>query len=163
MSWTKRQLVTAAFNELALADYDFDLSPEEEQAALVKLDTMMATWSAQDIDIGYAFGLSPDDTDLDQDSGLPLVAVEAVYLRLAIAIAGSKGKTVANTTKAGAKGAYDALLSYVAHQQLREQQLPSTLPRGAGDKPWRIDQPFMRKPDTSPLQIADDGGLAFGD
>jgi hypothetical protein len=29
MGWTKRALVTEAFGELALAGYDFDLSPEE--------------------------------------------------------------------------------------------------------------------------------------
>jgi tail accessory factor len=164
VSWTKRQLVEAAFGELALADYDFDISPEETQAALVKLDVMMATWAAQDVNVGYAFGLSPDDTDLDQDSGLPLVAVGAVYLKLAIDIAASKGKAVAGTTKAGAKAAYDALLSYVAQQQVRQQQLPITMPRGAGNKPWRaVDQPFSPRPDTAPLQIAEDGGLEFGD
>lgn len=164
MGWTKRQLVEAAFDELALAGYDFDLSPQETQAALVKLDVMMASWAALDVDVGYAFGLSPDDTDLDQDSGLPLVAVQAVYLKLAIAIAASKGKAVANTTKTGAKAAYDELLGYVAQRQVREQQLPNTVPRGAGNKPWRIyDQPFLRRENTEPLQLADDGGLVFGD
>ena len=78
MSWTKRQLVSEAFAELALAGYVFDIAPEEEQAALRRLDTLMATWSGQGVQVGYAIGLTPQSSNIDDDSGLPLVAVEAV-------------------------------------------------------------------------------------
>lgn len=162
MGWTKRQLIEDAFGELALAGYDFDLSPEEMQAALRRMDTMLATWSSVGVNIGYRFGLTPADTDLDQDAGIPLAAVEAVYLNLSARIAGSKGKTMPRTTLFNAKSAYDALISVMARAEIEEQQLDSTVPRGAGNKPFRrFVGPFMSPPDEGPLTLAADGGLTF--
>ena len=162
MSYTKRQIVEMAFNELALAGYVYTLRPEELQMALQMLDTMMAEDSAQDVDVGYAFGTSPDDSDLDQDSGLPLIAVSSAYLRLAVRLAASKGKQLMPSTVAAARSAYDSLLSFVARGQVQQQKLPGTLPRGAGNKPWRgFNSPFFPPADLSPLQNAADGGLEF--
>lgn len=162
MGWTKRQLIEDMFGELALAGYDFDLSPEEMQAALRRMDTMIATWSSQGVNIGYAFGLTPTDTDLDQDAGVPLGAVEAIVLNGAIRIAASKGKTLARSTVASAKIAYDALISVMARAEIQEQQLGATVPRGAGNKPFRrYVGPFMLPPDEGPLTQAADGGLTF--
>ena len=59
MSWTKREIVEEAYGELALAGYVFDLDPEEEQAALRKLDTMMAVWDARGVRLGYPLASSP--------------------------------------------------------------------------------------------------------
>lgn len=160
MGWTKRQIIEDAYGELAIAGYVFEKSPEEMQAALRRLDTMMAEWAARDINVGYAFGLTPDDTDLDQDSGVPLIAVGAMRQKLAIAIAASKGKGLAPSTHRTAKSAFDALLSAVATQQVRQQQLPNTLPRGAGNKPFRhMAGPFFRPRDVSPLSDGPDGCL----
>lgn len=162
MGWSKRDLVSEAFGELALAGYDFDLSPEEMLFGLRRLDTMMASWLAIQIQVGYAFGTSPSDSDLDQDSGLQLFAVEAVYLSLAARLAAGKGKALPASTKAAIKAAYDALVSRVASDQVQEQQQRANTPRGAGSKGWRLtNQPFVTTPDTGPLQVADDGGLDF--
>ena len=46
MGWTKRQFVAQAFEEIGLASYVFDLTPEQLQSALRRLDTMMAAWNA---------------------------------------------------------------------------------------------------------------------
>jgi hypothetical protein len=163
MSWTKRQIVEEAFGELALAGYVFDLQPEELQAALRKLDAMVATWTAQGLRLGYAAASSPDESDLDQDSGLQMIAIEAVYLNLAVRLAASKGKVLAASTKMAAKAALDTLESRQASDEVQQQQLPNTMPRGAGAR-WRNrDNPFMSSPDTAPLQVGDDGGLVFGD
>ena len=162
MSWTKRQLIADAFGELALASYDWDITPEEELAALRRLNAMLATWSMQGLHLGYHQNASATVADLDEPSGLALYAVEAVVQHLAIRIAASKGKTLPTSTKTAAKTAWDALLSKVASEQVGQQQLASGTPRGAGRKPWRtINQPFAPIPDTSPLQSAADGGLTF--
>lgn len=162
MGWTKRELISDAYGELALAGYDFDISPEELQAALRRLDAMMASWASQGLQIGYALSMTPSSSSLDADSGLQSIAVAAVYLGLAINIAGGKGKAVPQTTKSNFKAAYDALMSAVASQQVMEQQYKTGTPRGAGNKTWRTaNQPFVTKPDTSPLQGGEDGGLAF--
>jgi hypothetical protein len=162
MSWTKRQLIADAFGELALASYDFDIGPEEELAALRKLNTMLATWSAQGLQLGYIQNASAIVEDLDEPSGLALYAVEAVVQQLAVRIAASKGKALASSTLRTAKAAYDALISRLAAEQVQQQQLAAGTPRGAGRKPWRtINQPFTPSPNTSPLQSAADGGLTF--
>jgi hypothetical protein len=161
VSWTKRQLVEEAFAELALASFDFDLSPEELDAGLRRLDTMMSTWLSLGLQVGYSLATSRDDTDLDQDSGLQMNAVEAVYMALACRIAASKGKALPSHTLRNTKAAYDALILNVAKSQVQEQKLAAGTPRGQGRKPWRSINPFVTSPDTSPLRAGDDGGLDF--
>lgn len=163
MSWSKQQIIDDAFGQLALAGYEFDISPEEQQAAARRLDAMMAEWTALGISVGYNFALTPGDVVLGADSGLPLLAISAAYLRLAVRIADSKGKILTPTLRGQAQDAYDALLSFVATRDISEQQFRSTMPRGAGSKPWRTNnRPFLPKPDTSPIRGADDGGLTLG-
>lgn len=156
--WTKRQIVEEAFAELALAGYVFDLSAEELQTALRRLDSMMATWEAKGVRVGYAMPSGPTTSSLDSASGLPDSAVETVYLNLAIRLAAGFGKQVSPDTRKSARDGYDTLL-WAAARPI-EQQLPSTMPRGAGQKPWRTtDNPFFQPPDDSPLGIAPGGDL----
>lgn len=156
MGWTKRQLVAEGLGEVGLASFEFDTTPDEQQMVLRRLDTMMATWEARGVRVGYRFPASPDASNLDDDSGLPDSAVETAYLNLAIRIAPSFGKVVSGETKKNARDGWDLLL--VAAAQPIEQQLPSTLPRGAGQKPWRAqNQPFFPRPSTDPL-VVDQGG-----
>ena len=161
MSWTKRQLVEEAFGELALAGYDFDLQPEELEAGLRRLDTMMATWQSLGLQLGYSMATSQEDSDLDQDSGLQMNAVEAVYMNLACKIAASKGKALPASSTRAAKQAYDSLILNVAKAQMQVQQLAAGMPRGQGRKPWRTINPYVTTPDTNPLRSGDDGGLDF--
>lgn len=161
--WTKGVLITEAYAELALAGYEFDITPEEQQAALRRLDAMMARWNSQGIRIGYALSASPVGGALDTDSGIPAECFEAVYMNLAVNLAAGKGKALAQSTKATAKTSFDALLSRVAMGQLVEQQLSSGTPRGAGNKPGRnLQSPFFAKPNTTPVQNSTDGGLNLG-
>lgn len=158
--WSKRQLIDEAYGELALQGYVFDISPEEQQTALRRLDTMMATWEARGVRVGYPFPSSPDDSDLDEDSGLPSSAVETVYLNLAIRLAAGKGKQLSVDTRRTAGQGYDTLL-WAAAQPI-PQQLPNTLPRGAGNKPWgAIDRPFFNSPNTERLVSDDPGSLGL--
>lgn len=162
MGWTKRQLIEDAYAELALASYVFDLTPEELQWACRRLDTLMGMWSGQGVNIGYAFGTSPTDTDLDQESGVPLVAVSAVYLNLAVNLAAGKGKNLARSTTAFAKAAYDSMLVLIAQAQMQPQQFRSGVPQGGGNKPYRnTSRPFLAEPTETPLGIGGDGGLVF--
>ena len=156
--WTKRQLVEEAYAELALAGYVFDLQPEELQRGLRRLDAMMATWDGKSIRIGYRMPATPDDSDLDDESGIPDSAAETVFLNLAIRLAPGGGKQISTDTRMSARQGYDTLLYAAARPQ--EQQFPNTLPYGAGNKPWRtVDRPFFPVPDDSPLQISQGGDL----
>lgn len=129
MSWTKRQFVHAAFEEIGLANYDFDLQPEQMDSAVRKLDAMMAQWNASGIQTGYSISQNPD---LDQRTRVPDGANEAIYLALAIRLAGSVGKVVSMDLKQNAKQAKDALLRSLVH--VHQVRLPTSLPLGAGNK-----------------------------
>ena len=160
MSWTKRQLIEQAFEEAGLAAYVFDLSPEQLQSALRRLDSMMATWMEKGIILGYPIPGSPNDSVLSDASNIPDYAVETVYLNLAIRIAPAFGKATMPDTKASAKSALDALLVRFAFPN--EQQFPVGTPAGAGAKSWRLNgNPFIADPVVSPITNGGNGQLIF--
>lgn len=158
MGWTKRQFVTQAFEEIGLAAYVFDLTPEQLQSALRRLDAMMAGWNALGIRLGYPIPSNPNGSDLDEDSGVPDSANEAIYTNLALKIAPGFGKTPSTDTKAAAKAGYDLLLSRAAMPA--EQQLPGSMPSGAGNKQYGPDRPFVNRP-VDPIAAGPDGPLEF--
>lgn len=160
MSYTKREIIEQSFNEIGLAGYVFDLSPEQLQTALRQLDSMMAMWASKGIQLGYPVSVHPNDSQLDQDSFIPLTATEAVYLNLGVRIAPGFGKAAPQETRVLAKMAYDTLLIQGATP--RERQMPETMPRGAGQKPWRtVDNPFVQPPNLDPLVAEQNGQLTF--
>lgn len=143
MSWTKRQFVEQAFEEIGYASYAYDLETEQLQAAMRRLDSMMATWNGKGIRLGYPIPSSPELGDLDDETEVPDYANEATYLNLAIRIAPMVGKQVSMETKASAKLAYIEMLRHATMPN--EMQFPTTMPAGAGNKPWRReDDPFLR-------------------
>jgi hypothetical protein len=160
MSWTKQQLIEQAFGELALASYIYDLSPEELQAALRRMDAMLATWNAAGIRLGYPLPSSPSGSNLNDESGLPDAAIEAVYLNLAIRTAASKGKQLSQDTRNAAKAAYDVLLMRAAMPP--EMQYRSGIPAGAGNKPWRMqNNPFLQPPADPLVAVDGDSTITF--
>lgn len=143
MSWTKRQLILQAFDEIGFAYYVYDLSAERIESATRRLDTMAATWNRIGIRLGYPLPSTPNASDLDTDTGITDEAMEALYLNLAIRIAPSLGKVVSRDTKVAAKKAYNALLNKIV--QPPEKQLPSYTPAGSGNNSV-FDGPFLNPP-----------------
>lgn len=158
MGYTKRQFVEAAFEEIGLANYTFDLQPEQLQAALRRLDSMMMEWNAQGVRLGYPAPSSPQDSDLDEQTNVPDSAWEAIIANLAVRIAPGYGKTVSPDTKATAKNAYNVLLQRATFPL--EKQLPETMPIGQGNKPWRWDNPYVYPP-VDPVEAGSDGPLEW--
>jgi hypothetical protein len=149
--WTKQDLIEQAFAEIGLAVDVFNVAPEQLARALNSLDALMATWHAKGLRLGYALPSTPGSSNLDDDSGLPDGANEAAFLNLALRIAPSVGKQVLPATQIAAKEALDVLMLGAAFPA--SQQLPGTLPQGAGNKPWRSQQPFFPAP-AAPLEAA---------
>jgi len=145
MGYTKRQFVTAALEEIGMASYVFDLSPEQMESSLRRLDAMLAGWYAKGIRLGYPLPINPQDSTLDQQTDVPDAANEAIITNLGMKLAPSYGKTVMPETKQTAKDTFNTLL--MRSSQPMEMQLPNTMPMGAGNKPWRNDDPFMPVPD----------------
>jgi hypothetical protein len=158
MSYSKRQFVTAAFEEMGLASYVFDLQPQELESALRRLDAMMAEWNAKGIRLSYPLPGSPEDSEIDAETTVPDSANEAVITNLAIRLAPSYGKSVSPDTRMIANAAYNTLLSLAAMPS--QIQFPDTLPRGAGNKPVRYGRPFFPKPED-PILSGQDGEINF--
>lgn len=159
MGYSKRQFVTAAFEEIGLASYVFDLQPEQLQSALNRLDAMMADWNGKGIRLGYPLPGSPQYSDLDEPSEVPDSANETIFTNLAIKLAPSYGKSVMPETKVTAKESYNTLLMRATTPL--EMQLPGTMPAGAGNKPWRnYDNPFLQRP-VDPVLAGQDGPIEF--
>lgn len=145
MSWTKRQLIEEAYSELGLADYVFDLQPEDLQSALRKMDAMIARWSGKGVKIRYPLPGSPENSELDTETNMPDAAAMAVYLGLALLIAPGLGKIPAPDTKKAAKSAYKDLSTFTSF--IPERQYPSKFPAGEGNKPYRYtNRTFLPRP-----------------
>lgn len=133
MSWTKREIITQAFAELGLASYVFNLTADELQDAMRRLDTMMALWTARNVifDPVYPQPATYGAGDLDDDTNAIPEAIEPMYLNLAIRLAPSFGKAPSPDTRAAAKSGYNTLLAqYVVGAQV---SLQGTI-KGAGAK-----------------------------
>jgi len=129
MGWTKMQLVNAAFEEMGLANYIFDLSPEEIQTALLRQDSMIARW--KDANIHWPFE-APNDINGETDTHCPDYAVEAIILNLAKRLAPSYGKNLSEATIAHARTSLDTVINW-SNDLPPVRQMPSMF-KGAGNK-----------------------------
>ena len=158
MSYTIRQFVESALEELGLAAYVFDAQPDQLLSAAKRLNSMLAEWNAKGIRLGATLYGNPNDIDLDADSNVPDNANEAIITNLALRVAPMYGKSPMPGTALNAKRAYDAML--LAFSQPVEMQL-GEMPSGAGNKPWRWDDPYT--PPAQPiLTDGSDSPLEFG-
>lgn len=144
MGWTKRQIVVKAFSEIGYASYIYDVMPEQLYDALTSLEAMMGDWETMGIETGYPIADNPTVEDLDIQTKVTINAYTAIYANLALDIAPMFGKTVLPQTSMKARRGYVGLLNMVAFP--REQQLPSTMPLGTGNKPWRSWRVFVDRP-----------------
>lgn len=124
---TKGELVSAALSELGIADFEFDITPEEVTSGIRRMDSMLAQWSAKGVVINYPFG----DLDASADSGVPSHAEEAVTTNLAVRLASSYGKEPSPMLLTAARMAKTDLFSFSTRP--REIRFPQ-MPHGAGYK-----------------------------
>jgi len=129
---TRRDIIYQAYSELGIAEYNFDISPEELANARRRLDSMMAQWEAI-VSMGYYMPSDPDESDLDDLTNLPDSVCDAVALNLALQLAPGLGKTPSTLTMVGAKNGKNAALAQFA--VIPQKQYSSNLPVGSGNKP----------------------------
>lgn len=157
MSWTKRQLITQAFEEIGLSG-DYTIAAEQYQTALRKLDALMGTWNARGLRLGYPLVSDPATSDIDADSGLPDSALEAAYLNLAIRLAPLIGRTISRETKVSARQAYQCLIT---RSTFPNQMQIANLPSGAGHKSFGDSSYRFLRPPSDPLEAGPDAELDF--
>lgn len=155
MSWTKRQFIEAAFDEIGISSYQFDLSPEMLQLALKRLDSMMASWNAKGIRLAYPLASDPSSSTISDDTTVPDSANETIYLNLAVRLAPVFGKQVHPDTKQAAFQAYSAMIN--KNTSIPTRQFEQTVPAGQGNKFRRNYSPQLIRPDDR--LDTDDSGI----
>lgn len=141
---TKRDIVAAAFAEIGLAAYTYDLQPEQLETAKGSLDRMMAAWNGQGISVGYPLG---DSSSLDDDLNAPDWAHEAMVQNLALRVAPGFGKMVSPDTRAAAMAALNVLKSRRVTLTPMVRDTMAT-PAGAGNRS-AYGIPFLAEPDET--------------
>lgn len=160
MGYTKRELILAAFEEIGLASYTYDLQADQIASAGNRLDAMMAEWDKRGIHLGYPI-TGPGTIDIDAQTGVPSWANQAVVTNLAIRVAPTYGRTVMPETRFAAKTAYNTVLAAMTSPPT--QSMPDTMPAGAGNKPWLTTQnPFLDQSlDDDTILVGSEGDLTF--
>jgi hypothetical protein len=124
-----------------------------------KMDAMLATWNSKGVRLGYPIPSSPEDSNLDAESGIPDSANEAVFLNLALRLAPSYGKLISQETRQNAKQSFDTLMSLAGFSaQLQPRQ--GTV-AGAGhwqNRYGNLNDPFLSPP-NDPIEAGNDGEL----
>lgn len=129
---TRRAIIYQAYGELGLAEYNFDITPEELATARRRLDSMMAQWETI-VSIGYYMPSNPDDSDVDDETNLPQGVVDAAALNLALQLAPGLGKTPSAITMVAAKEGKNRVLAQFS--VIPQKQYSGNLPVGSGNKP----------------------------
>lgn len=156
MGWTKRQFIEAAYDEIGLANYVFDLDPEQLERACSRLDSMMAAWNGKGIRLGFPIGANPGTNNVDTVTRVPDSANEAIYANLALRLAAGVGKQVSAETRQTAKSGYTAMLSkYVTAIPVQQ---PVTMIAGQGNR--RFDRRVFVIPPTETLDSGLDGNIS---
>jgi len=159
MSWTKQEIVEEAFGELALHGFVVTLDADTLESGKRRLDLMLSMWDGKGIRLGYPIPSTPSASNLDDDSNLPDWAVEPVIANLAMRLAAGYGKQVSPTTAMTAKDGYDMLAGRFAMPQ--EAPLPTSMPIGAGNKPWRSQNSRFISPPQQQVDAGLDGPIEF--
>jgi hypothetical protein len=139
---TKQTIVEMAFEEIGLAGYEFDATPEETYSALRRLDALMGEWKSPGVglDIGYNAPTTFGGGLLTDVSGIPDEAINTVVMSLALRIMPAIGKTMSPETKAALTSGFLALKA--TYSTIPERALQRGTPRGAGNKPWSTWNPY---------------------
>jgi len=137
---TKKTVLGFVFRAMGLADYEFNISPEEWAAALITMDAQMATWRTNNLDLNYNAPPSIGGSDLSDESGIPDDAILPVSGALAFAVAPAIGKTLSKEQVIVATQGMNALRA--RYSLTPNRAIPLGTPRGAGQKPWGVWWPY---------------------
>ena len=157
MAWTKRALVEMAYEEIGVSQaLGYDVTAEQLALGLSRLDAVMETLNQNGYRLSYASPVEHRGGDLDDDSGIPPYAYEAVYLSLAIRIAPTIGKQISMETRKALATAMNALAMDDACPP-RVKRNKDASPAGAGNR-WS-DDPFLPDNLSDPLSAGQPDAL----
>ncbi len=137
----KRTLLEQAFTECALNGWEYDITPEEKNTALTRLDMLMAELRGRGVDLGYNMPNTIGQGDMDDESGIPDAAVFGVATLLALRLCPTMGKTMSKESREAQTQAMKALRS-ASIIALPTMRFRNGTPSGSGNKPWGTRYPY---------------------
>lgn len=147
----KRDLIQVAFEICGQAGYEFELTPEEYESALRRLNGFMYECQGRGYVTGYNFPNSNSLGSPEEESGLAWEDQEAVAQTLARRMAPSIGKALGPEAKAEYKGTMDAF--YGRHTKMVFVEFGRQTVRGTGNRYWSGQRPYFIT-DVSPDENA---------
>lgn len=132
MSNTKKQIILDAYAGFGYVDYFYNADAEQIDFALRILDDMLADWESDGVSLGYNF-----DGNVQDSSGVPQYALNAIKSNLSIRLAGTVGKQVLQDDRQNAIDAYGNLkLKFLTIPILPRSKL---IPAGQGVRVYSTD------------------------
>lgn len=136
---TKRDLIKQALEDIGITEH-FDITPEEFQSAMRRMDRMAAEWAGVGISVGYNLA-----GGLDDEAGIEAADENCFAVNLGVRIARSFGKTVTAEAKVEAGQALNAM--QVSHITVPEVPHPASLPLGTGNRQGVMERQYF--PDST--------------
>lgn len=128
---TKRQLVEQMFQECAMNAWELDITPEEKDRALTRLDAMMHELRARGLDLAYNFPTGIGAGDLDDALGCPDEAFMGLAVLGAYRIASTMGKQMKPESARAQNDAMKAVRA-AANGYIPTATFAPGTPRGSG-------------------------------
>jgi len=140
-STTKRALIEQMYLECGMNSWELDITPEEKDVALVRLDSMMWELKGRGFDLGYNFPKGIGQGDLDDSLGCPDMAFHGLATLGALRLSPTTGKVSSIAMVLAREAAMKAVIA-AARDYVPTSQLASGTPLGAGNRMRGGDYPF---------------------
>lgn len=140
-STTKRMLVEQMFNECSLNGWEYDITAEEKDVALTRLDALMWELRGRGLDLNYNFPAGIGQGSLNDDLGCPDQAFFGLSILGALRLCPTMGKKLSGESRQAMNDAMKAVRSAAAVLVPSMSLAPGT-PLGSGNKPWSTRYPF---------------------
>lgn len=153
---TKSDLIKAALRKLGITGFDAETDPDEFDAALIELETMMTEWDGRGIRVGYNLGASPDTALTSAEAGSYDWARQGIVCGLAMRLAGDYGKAVTPDLARAASAGLAAIMAATAAEKIYQMQYPANMPVGSGNRRIGRHQRYYRPTDGLEVENADE-------
>lgn len=137
----KRTLVGQAYTECALNGWEYDVTPEEQNTALTRLDMLMWELRGRGIELSYNFPAAMGGGDLADELGCPDQAFYGLSVLLALRLCPTMMKRMSVESNRALNDAMKALRAANSNPLPTVQLRPGT-PLGSGNRPWATQYPF---------------------
>jgi len=126
---TRAVILQRAFARIGIADYVFDVEPDERAEARLTLDGMMSEWDAAGVALGYTPSGGADNDAVMMTT--PAWADAVIWNNLAVRLAPDYGKTILVDLRRDARRGYDLAVSKTIVIPVERRATPRVVGGGA--------------------------------